>query len=151
MPAPTTWADVLEGDRVEDKGGRTWTVAKIANKPKTKQRVISLEDGEKTASITVSVASEVKIVEKALPSLPGVDPQELAAAVVQSRLGGEVILTDGPDYYGVPKCPREFLHPGARLAHLYTMHGIKNPKLDSPHEHEGGPGYLTHTHEDTPQ
>lgn len=143
-----TWAQVNEGDRVKDKGGRIWTVASLANKPKTKQRLVGLEDGEKTAKITVSVIGQVEVVEEALPEFEGVDPQELAAAVVQSRIGGEVILTDGPEQYGVPKCPATFLHPGAFLAHVYTMHGIQKPKLDAPHEHTGGPGYVSHTHED---
>ncbi len=148
-----TWADVEVGDILKGRDRKDWEVTLTARGKTPGSRTVVLkrvEDG-KQHSGSVPLKGSVTLVERASPAIPGVSPDELAAAVVTSTIGGEVILrsVEGDPF---PRAPREFGHPGALLSHLYIMHGVRQfparaadaAKL---HIHDGGEGYLDHTHD----
>lgn len=147
----TTWADIQVGDSIEGKGRTEWWVTATRNKDKGKIRVVTIERGEKSWTLEKASGEKVERLHEAAARIKGVDEHDLAVAVVQAHTppGAEVIATVGPADNDVHRIP-PFKTPSTFLAHLAAFHGIKDPKLGDPrHLHEGGGGYVDHTHEET--
>lgn len=156
-PALVDWDAVVVGDILE-LGGEPWEVTAAtkatAKRPRTITSVRRRDGHSHTGS---PKPGKVKRLEAAPPAIPEVDPAELAGAMVQVHLGGTVMaeITEGDPFHRVP---REILHPGALLAHLYVYHGVREwPEDESPraqhdrlHQELGekpSPGYQDHTHD----
>ncbi len=149
----TTWTDVEVGDILKGRDNKDWEVLLTATRKAVGKRTVTLKritDG-RVLTVEMPMDGPVPIVEKAAPAIPGVDPDELAAAVVTSTIGGEVILRSVEDD-PFPRAPRDFGHPGALLSHLYIMHGVRQFPVRAAdamklHVHDGGEGYRDHTHD----
>jgi hypothetical protein len=150
----STWADVALGDMVIGKDGHEWLVGKIANVEKGTRRRVTVTRDNKEHDITVPADAEVVIAAQAAPVIKGVDPLDLATAVVTSTIGGEIIKHVDPADI-VPRVPRTFAHLGSALAHLYLEHGVRDvttrKAYDERHAalHASVPheGYRDHTHD----
>jgi hypothetical protein len=154
----STWADVEVGDEVKGRDGNAWAVEKIANKNKGLLRAATIIRGDKSFDVEMPTGRDVEILSKGAPQIKGVEPTDLAAAVVTSTIGGEVIKVDDGTRLP-PRSPRTFQHVGSLLGHLYVEHGIRDLPTASKAAHvhaehheavlrrEALQGYRDHTHD----
>ena len=144
----TTWAEINEGDVVLGGDSKQWAVEGVTRGKALKVKIRRLKDGKEYA-FEPAPSKDVTRISEGAPKIKGIDPTDLAVAVVSARAPGSEVLSDEKPGDLVPSVPAKFRTPGAYLAHLYAFHGIKDPKLDDPrHVHEGGEGYHDHIHEE---
>lgn len=150
----TTWGDVEVGDLIKGKQDQPWQVTRIIELRKDKKRkvtIVNQTEPDKDWTGEVGLDAAIVILEKGAPAIPQVDPNELAVTVVQSVVGGERISErHGAD--PILHCPKYYEHVGTLLAHLYVHHGhrdlpTRREDADSLHVHDGGVGYIDHTHD----
>lgn len=140
----TPWIDVVPGDVVRGGDGHDWTVTARNGS------VFILNREGRRAPFAKSMTGSVEVVSRAEDSMRG------AVGEIASTLGGEILHRQEDDE--PPACPAAYRHPGALMAHLYILHGVRyagvkdEPTLDElekMHEDahaEKNDGYIHHHH-----
>lgn len=142
------WADVLPGDIVRGKDGRAWSVTM-----RDGARVTIETDGK--PPFTGEPSGDVLVLASAAEEM------EMATALVQVRLGGQVQAE--MDDQGRWLVPVTWTHYGSLAAHIYLLHGQRidvpeaeqslrdllatHDALHAPERKTDGSGYLEHVHE----
>jgi hypothetical protein len=105
------WSTIEVGDILSITVGgkaRVWTVMEIEGSSVTIER----DDGKRH---TGTPTGEVEVISS------GAEAREMAIAVMQVRLGGEIVAIEDAGVYIVPAT---YPDPGSLLSHAFLMHGV---------------------------